>query len=199
MISEKVELLGKGLYNNIPDFLTLKALPTVSELDYVGGEDYDKTMLESILPKAVEEDVNFRDLLEIDYQWVCRCLRILNYGPYYTTNSIYCSDCDRVHTGEYQVNLTAVECKPLPPGFVNRIKVSKDNFMQFDGDIYIQLLTIQQVLNAYQDKLFARPGGGINRELARICYSICEIDGQTGLSPLQVKLIIEDKFTNSCN
>ena len=45
MMSEKVELLGKGLYNDIPDQLTLKAIPTVSELDYVGSEDFEETML----------------------------------------------------------------------------------------------------------------------------------------------------------
>lgn len=197
MISEKVELLGKGLYNNIPDVLTLKALPTVSELDYVGGEDYDKTMLESILPKAVEEKVDFRDLLEIDYHWICRCLRLLNYGPYYTTNSIYCTECDRVSNGEYQVNLTTVECKPLPPNFVNRIKISKDQFIQFDKDVFIRLLTIQQVINAHQDKAFARPDGVINKELARVCYMICEIDGNSGLTPVEVKLMIQDKMSSA--
>ena len=32
-ISEKITLLGKGLYKDIPDVLTLKAIPTASELD----------------------------------------------------------------------------------------------------------------------------------------------------------------------
>ena len=40
-ISEKIELLGKGLYDDIPDQLTLKNIPTASELDYVGAEDFD--------------------------------------------------------------------------------------------------------------------------------------------------------------
>ena len=92
MISEKIELLGKGLYKDIPDVLTLHNIPTASELDYVGNEDFDKTMLENILPSAVEEKINFYDLLELDYQWICRCLRILNYGPYYTTNTIFCNE-----------------------------------------------------------------------------------------------------------
>ena len=41
-VSEQIELLGKGLYckskSNIPDVLTIKSIPTVSELDYVGSE-----------------------------------------------------------------------------------------------------------------------------------------------------------------
>ena len=81
-LSEQIELLGKGLYSasksNIPDVLTIKSIPTVSELDYVGSEDFDKVMLDKILPAAVEEKINFRELLEIDYYWLCRCLRILN-------------------------------------------------------------------------------------------------------------------------
>ena len=93
MMSEKIELLGKGLYTDIPDELTLTSIPTASELDYVGSEDFEATMLDKILPQAVEEKINFRNLLEIDFQWLCRCLRILNYGPYYTTNAILCSDC----------------------------------------------------------------------------------------------------------
>ena len=32
-ISEKIELLGKGLYNGIPDELTLTSIPTASELE----------------------------------------------------------------------------------------------------------------------------------------------------------------------
>ena len=67
-ISEKIQLLGKGLYQNIPDELTISNIPTASELDYVGSEDFDTTMLDKILPQAVEENINFRDLLEIDYQ-----------------------------------------------------------------------------------------------------------------------------------
>ena len=39
-LSEQIELLGKGLYSasksNIPDVLTIKSIPTVTELDYVG-------------------------------------------------------------------------------------------------------------------------------------------------------------------
>lgn len=82
MVSERIELLGKGLYKDIPDILTLKSIPTASELDYVGSEDFERTMIDKILPAAVEESINFNNLLEIDYFWVCRCLRILNYGPY---------------------------------------------------------------------------------------------------------------------
>ena len=118
-LSEKIELLGKGLYKNIPDELTLASIPTISELDYVSGEDFDETMINKILPKAVEEDVNFRELLEIDYQWICRCLRILNFGPYHTTNAVYCGSCGERSYGEYLVDLRTIECKVLPEGFVN--------------------------------------------------------------------------------
>ena len=71
-MSEKIELLGKGLYVEIPGTLTLKDLPTASELDYVGSEDFEKTMLETILPKSVEEQIDFKQLLEIDFHWICR-------------------------------------------------------------------------------------------------------------------------------
>ena len=55
MMSETIELLGKGLYTNIPDKLTLKAFPTTTELDYVGSEDFEQTMLDKIFPMCIEE------------------------------------------------------------------------------------------------------------------------------------------------
>ena len=78
-ISEKIELLGKGLYGGeIPDILTLKNIPTSSELDYVGGEDFIATMLDVIFPKAIEEQIDFHKLLEIDFHWIFQFLLWLN-------------------------------------------------------------------------------------------------------------------------
>ena len=73
-ITEKIELLGKGLYSDskIPDKLTLKSIPTASELEYVGAEDFDKVMLEKIFPQAIEEKIDFEKLFEI--------LRALRHG-----------------------------------------------------------------------------------------------------------------------
>ena len=62
-ISEKLQLLGAGLYTDIPDEITLKNIPTALELDYVGSEDFDQTMIDKILPQSIEEKINFKDLL----------------------------------------------------------------------------------------------------------------------------------------
>lgn len=194
-ISEKVELLGKGLYKDIPDVLTLNALPTVSELDYVGSEDFNATMLEKILPQAVSEKVDFKQLLEIDFQWLCRCLRILNFGPYYTTNTIFCDKCGNTSYGEYQVNLNTIGCKPLPEGFVNKLTIPRGCFLDFNGDVTLSLPTIQQMENAYKDKAFQTAKGRINRELARICYMITSIGGKSNLTPIDVKLMIQKEFS----
>lgn len=196
-ISEKIELLGKGLYKDIPNVLTLKAIPTASELDYVGGEDFQATMLDNILPKAVEEQVNFRQLLEIDFQWICRCLRILNYGPYITTNAIYCPDCDEISHGEYQVDLRTIEVKTLPEGFTNFITISKDEFIDFDGDIVIQLPTIQDMINAVNDPLFIDSKGDVNLGLARLCYMIKSIKGNTKLASPEIKFTIQNQLSSA--
>ena len=196
-MSEKIELLGKGLYTDIPDELTLTSIPTASELDYVGSEDYEKTMLESILPKAVEEKIDFKQLLEIDFQWVCRCLRLLNYGPYITTNTIFCPDCKKVSHGEYTVNLESVECKPLPEGFINDIVIKKDEFIDFDGDVHLKLPTIQKMLNAEKDKAFQNAEGETNRELARMCYMITSIKGKDKITPVEIKLLIQKEFSSA--
>lgn len=196
-ISEKIELLGKGLYNGIPDTLTLTSIPTASELEYVGSEDFDKTMLEVILPQAVEEKIDFKQLFEIDYQWICRCLRLLNYGPYFTTNAIFCDQCGKVSYGEYRVNLETIECKPLPAGFVNDIEISKDEFLDFAGDVHVKLPTIQQMLNAEKDKAFQKPDGTTNTELARICYMVSSIKGNSTLTPIEIKMIIQNEFSSA--
>lgn len=195
MISEKIQLLGKGLYANIPDELTLTSIPTASELDYVGSEDFEAVMLDKILPQAVKEQVNFRDLLEIDFQWICRCLRILNYGPYHTTNAIFCSECGKTSHGEWTVDLQTIDCKPLPEGFTNEIKISKDNFLDFKGDIIIKLPTIQDTMNAYKDKAFINEKGRVNRELARMCYMIKSIKGKSTLTPIEIKLMIQNDLS----
>ena len=197
MISEKIELLGKGLYDDIPDELTLTSIPTASELDYVGSEDFEATMLDKILPQAVKEKVNFRHLLEIDFQWLCRGLRLLNYGPYLTTTAIFCNQCGSTSHGEYQVDLRTVGCKPLPEGFVNNIKITKDEFLDFDGDITFKLPTIQDIMNAYKDKAFVNEKGKINRDLARICYMVTSIKGKKDLTPVEIKLTILNKLSSA--
>lgn len=196
-ITEQIELLGKGLYKDIPDVLTLKQLPTASELDYVGSEDFEKTMLEKILPQAVEEKINFEDLLEIDFQWILRCLRILNYGPYHTTNAIFCSECGSTSYGEYSVNLNTIGCKSLPDGFVNDIVVKADEFIDFDGDIHLKLPTIRKMLNANKDKAFQSSGGRRNTELARICYMISSIKNKKQLTPVEYKMIIQNDLSSA--
>lgn len=195
-VTEQIELLGKGLYTNIPDVLTLTSIPTAAELEYVSSEDFDSTMLESILPKAVkEEGINFKELLEIDYQWILRCLRLLNYGPYHTTNAIYCSDCGEISYGEHRVNLETIQCKPLPEGFANNIVIKADEFIEFDKDIRIQLPTIQDILNAEKDKAFQTTDGRPNRELARICYMVKAVGDNDTVTPLEVKMIIQNSFS----
>ena len=199
-MTEKVELLGKDYYASknigIPKELTLQAIPTVSELEFVSSEDFNQTMLEKILPQAVKESIDFGNLLEIDYLWLLRCLRILNYGPYFSTNTIYCDRCGRTY-GEYIVNFTDIQCLPLPENFSNRFIISRDEFLEFSGDIEIKMLTIKEALMAYKDTAFQRPNGMINRELARDCYMITSISGQSNLSPIEVRLKIEKEMSSA--
>lgn len=196
-ISEKITLLGAGLYQNIPDVLTLKAIPTASELDYVGAEDFQATMLDVILPRAVEEQCNFRELLEIDFHWVCRCLRILNYGPYYTTNSIYCSECGAVSHGEYQVNLNSINVLPLPEKFSNSVVISRNEFIDFKKDITLHLPTIQDAINAAKDPFFKDSHGDINIVMSRLCYMISAIGGDNALPVPEIKRIIQTELSSA--
>lgn len=195
-LSEKIQLLGAGLYKNIPDELTLKNIPTASELDYVGSEDFDQTMIDKILPSSIEEKIDTKELLEIDYQWICRCLRLLNYGPYFTTNSIFCDKCGQMY-GEYRVNLTSVECKPLPENFKNKLRIKADEFLDFNGDVELHLLTMQQALNSYKDKQFISPTGKPNRELSRICYMITSMGDEKNMTPIDVRLSIKNNLSSA--
>lgn len=196
-ISEKITLLGAGLYKDIPDILTLKCIPTASELDYVGGEDFMATMLDVIFPKAIEEQFDYKKLLEIDFQWICRCMRMLNYGPYYTTNAIYCSACDQISHGEYQVDLRSVEVKTLPEGFTNSLTISKDEFIDFQGDITLKLPTIQDMMNANKDPIFTDANGDTNMVLARLCYMIKSIGTSSTLTPMEIKYAIQNRLSSA--
>lgn len=195
-ISEKIQLLGKGLYKDIPDELTLKSIPTGSELDYVGAEDFDEVMLTKILPSCIEEDINPKQLLEIDYQWVLRCLRIINYGPYINVGTIFCDQCGETSRGDYMGNLETVGCKPLPDGFINKLLISKDEFIDFNKDIEIQLPTIQEIQNSLKDKQFQDAFGKTNRRFARICYMIRAIGGHK-MDPVSVRLTLQKELESA--
>lgn len=197
MLSEKTELLSKGLYKDIPDVITLKSLPTSSELEFVGSEDFDKTMLDEIFPQAIEEKFDYYSLLELDYQWICRCLRILNYGPYYTTNTVFCGECGQISNGEFRADLRTVDAKPIPKDFKNDITISADEFIDFEGEVKIKLLTMRETLTAYSDEAFKMKDGKINRELARICYMVTQVGTKTGLTPIEVKTLILRDFSSA--
>jgi len=189
-ISEKIQLLGSSVYDTIPGELTLTSVTTGSELDYVGAEDFDETMLTKILPKCIEEDIEPKNLLEIDYYWVLRCLRFINYGPYVKIGAIFCDKCETTTRGEYLANLETVGCKPLPPDFENRITISKEEFITFNKDIEIHLPTIQEILNSRKDKQFQDAFGKSNRRFARICYMIKSIGGQR-MDPVSIRLTLQ--------
>lgn len=198
MLSEKIELLGKGLYteSKIPDELTLKSIPTVTELEYVGSEDFDKVMLDTILPASIQETINPRELLEIDYYWVCRGIRLLNYGPYYTTNTIFCSDCRQIsNDAEYRVDLRTIPCNPLPDNFKNKIVISSDEFIDYKKTITLSLQTIQTMKNCEKDKMFKKSNGRMNRDLARLCYMVTSIDNNTNITPIDVMYQIEHEMS----
>lgn len=196
-LSEKVELLGKGLYDGqIPDEITIKSIPTGSELDYIGAEDFDKTMLNEILPACIEEDINPRLLLEIDYQWVLRCLRFLNYGPYVNVGAIFCDKCGTTSRGDYIANLSTVGCKTLPEGFVNSLTVSKDEFIDFNKDITFKLPTISRVLASREDKQFKDAFGHTNRRFARMCYMITAI-GTEKMDPVAIRTYLQKNMSSA--
>lgn len=195
-LREKVELLGKGLYESIPDVLTLTSIPTASELDYVGAEDFDDVMLDKILPSVIVEDIDPKKLLEIDYQWVLRALRLINYGPYIHVGAIFCETCGTTSRGDYMVSLETVECKPLPDNFKNKLVVKKDEFLDFDRDIEFHLPTIQQILNSRKDKQFQDALGNVNNTFARICYSIHSIGGIT-MDPVNIRMTLQNELTSA--
>ena len=194
MMSEKIELLGT--YANIPKELTIKAIPTSSELDYVGSENFEQTMLDKIFPQAIEEKINPYELLEIDFQWICRCLRFINYGPYHTVNTIFCDSCGAVRQ-EVRVDLRTVAVKPLPEGFTNDIVIKKEDLIDYKKDIHLSLLTIKDTLNAYSDKLFFGTDGKPRKELARMCYMIKQIGKETNITPVQAKMMIENELSTA--
>lgn len=194
--TEKVVLLGKGLYKDIPDELTINPLPTISELDMVGAEDFDDIMIKKILPQVVVERIDPSNLLEIDYYWLLRCLRFLSFGYYVTVGAIFCEDCGSTSRGEYQVDLRTVECRPLPPGFENSITISKDEFIDFNKDIEIHLPTIQEKINSRKDKQFQDAMGRVNRNLANICYKITSIDGKKQ-DPVSTRLLIQSEMSRA--
>lgn len=197
MLTEQIELLGKGLYGKvgIPDVLTLKSIPTVTELDYVGSEDFDQTMINKILPESIEEKIDFGQLLAIDYYWICRGLRLLSYGPYYTTNVILCADCLQNTHGEIRVDLRTVGCRVPPPGFTNEVVLDSSEFLDFKKNLTISLLTINEQLTKDKDKLFEdKQKQVMNQSFANVCYQIKKVDGQP-VTPMDNESMIRKEMS----
>ena len=194
MMSEKIELLGT--YADIPKELTCTALSTATELDYVGAENFEQTMLDKIFPQCIEEKINFYNLLEIDFQWICRCLRFINYGPYHTVQTIFCDNCGPVRM-EARIDLRTIAVRPLPEGFVNDITIKKEDLIDYKKDIHLSLLTIKEALAAYEDKLFFGEDGKPRKELARMCYMIKKIGKEENLTPVQAKMLVENELSTA--
>lgn len=197
MLSETVVLLGQGLYKTIPDEIKINCLPTASELEYVGAEDFDTTMVRTVLPQVVEggNEMDFGELLEIDYEWICRCLRMKSYGPYFTTNKIYCPKCNKAHQGSYKVDLRNVGINALPAKFVNKMTISKEEFIDVEDDFVIQLITIQDHIAMEKDKLFQRSDGSRNIALSRLCYMVKQIGTQKNVTPIDVRTYIKKNLS----
>ena len=49
-------------------------------------------------------------------------------------------------------------------------------------------------MDAYKDKAFQLPNGSSNRQFARMCYMIHSLGSKSTLTPLEVKLAIENEF-----
>lgn len=189
-ISERVELLST--YTDIPHVLTLSAMSTELELELVSNEDYNATMLDIIFPKLVQGDINFRHLLEIDYQWLCRCLRILSYGSEVTIRSIICDECGSTSQGEYKIDIRLVECKPLPQGFVNNFIIQPESFLDESiGYVSFHLPTVDEYTKI-TDSLREFDS---NPMFSRICHVIDSIGNVRFDSPEAVKLFIQDNIS----
>lgn len=197
MLSETVVLMGKGLYSTIPDQVRIGALPTASELEYVGSEDFDRTMIRTILPEVVEDgkDMDFGELLEIDYEWLCRCIRMKSYGPFFTTNRVYCPNCNKSHKGKYVVDLRTVGINPVPDDFTNNVAVSSDEFIDVKDDFTVKLMSMKDHMAMEKDTLFQRKDGSRNVALSRICYMIKNISSKGNVTPVDVLAYIRKSMS----
>ena len=70
-----------------------------------------------------------------------------------------------------------------------------DEFVDFDGDIVLHLPTIQEMMNAMKDPLFVDSKGDTNSTLARLCYMIKSIDGNSRLTSPEIKFTIQNKLS----
>lgn len=194
-ISERIQLLAK--YDNIPSEISVSSIQTDDELRYVGDESYISLMLDTLFPKVIAEKFDFRTLLEIDFHWICRCLRILSFGPIHTTNSIFCDLCHNTSYGEYKVNLNSVRCIPVPQDNPTLMKLHHVEFIDFDQDVFFKLLTIGDVYNLSKDEMFMRKDGRVDTILGKMCYMIRRVGDRDDLEPKQVLSILKDEINSA--
>ena len=194
-ISERIQLLSR--YDDIPPEITISCILTEDELRYVGDESYIDLMLDVIFPKVVAEQIDFHSLLEVDFHWICRCLRILSFGANHTTNSIFCDSCHNTSYGEYKVNLNTVGCIPLPEDAPEQFMIRSADFIDFTDNVFFNLMTINDLRRMSKDPLFVMSDGKVDLIVGRLCYMITGFGTDINLTPIQVKHIIRDRLSSA--
>ena len=113
---------GKFYGDNFDGNITLRAMTTIEERMRLGSEDYYSTMSE-IVNRCIVDNINPDGSYKIDskrftifdFDAVCIKLRIISYGPLYSTEAV-CTVCG--HQFRHKADLRELEFKFVPDDFV---------------------------------------------------------------------------------
>lgn len=113
---------GKLYGDNFDGNITLRAMTTIEERMRTGSEDYYNTMSEIVNNCIVDNrnpdgsyKIDSKRFTLFDFDAVCVKLRIISYGPLYTTTAV-CTLCGQTFT--HKADLRDLEFKFLPEDFV---------------------------------------------------------------------------------
>lgn len=167
-------------YENIPPTVTLSSYTTGMEQLRVSSDNLNKVMINSILPQVIEPKIPITELYEPDFFLLLRHLRILTWGPFYTTGAWYCQDCinddglkGKLVFKDKQINLA--EIPVIRPDkddeLKTKITLTPDDFIFLDATVNMHLNKCKDIL-LYDIKL---PKD--RQDLVPIAASISHVSG----------------------
>ena len=181
-MNEEHEFLYDYSEFGIPKSIIISSYTSRMEKLRNSSDDLHQAMIKHILPQVIEPKIDVKKLYEPDYYLVLRHLRILTWGPFWTSRAWVCSDCvnEDGSKGKFyqdkptQINLGDIAV--LRPETNEELKTSvvvkPDDFIGLDCEVKLHL-------NRCQDMLFfsAKVLKG-DEDFRALAASISSVSGQ---------------------
>lgn len=182
LMNEEHEFLYDYSDVGIPQTVTLSSYTSRMEKLRLSSDNLHQAMIKHILPQVIEPKIDVGKLYEPDYYLLLRHLRLITWGPFWTSQSWVCTNCKneggtlgKFYNEPHQIDLNTVGVLRPDEG-----EVLKTSFVIKPNEFYLTNGEVKMHLNRCKDMLFysAKVGKGDEefRSLAAAISSVSDMD-----------------------